>query len=73
MLKGTAPTKKAKPAVWQLKDLSVTQRRLRRFDNFPGFDAASAHLHAAVPAARKLDANGLQIGIETPTGLVVGV
>src|SRR4051794_31254364 len=59
--------------VWQPKKRSVTQRNLRSFDNFSRFDAAGANLHTAVIAARELHANGLQVGVETPTGLVVGV
>ena len=46
---------------------------LRGFDNFARFDAAGAHLHTAVAAVRKLNADGLQVRVETPTGLIVGV
>jgi hypothetical protein len=58
---------------WQLKTRSVTQRKLRGFDNFAGFDAAGAHLHTTVASVRQLNAYRLQVRIETPTGLVVGV
>lgn len=58
---------------WQPKIKCVTQRNLRGFDNFSRFDAAGADLHTAVSAVRKLNAHGLQIRVETPTGLIVGV
>ena len=60
-------------AAWQLKINSVTQISLRSFDNLSRFDAAGAHLHTAVTAVRKLDANRLQIRVETPPGFIVGV
>jgi hypothetical protein len=66
-------TKKPNPEVWQPKIKSVTQRNLRGFDNFTGFNAARADLHPAVCTGRKLNANRLQVGIKTPTGLIVGV
>ena len=46
---------------------------LSRFDNFSGLDAAGADLHPAVAARRKLNADGLQIRVESASRLVVSV
>jgi hypothetical protein len=58
---------------WQLKRKIDSQIDLRSFDNFARFNTASADLHAAVAAGRKLDANGLQIRIEPAARFVVSM
>jgi hypothetical protein len=49
------------------------RRILRRFDNLARFYTAGAHLHPAVATVVEFDADGLQIRVETPAGLVVRV
>lgn len=46
---------------------------LRGFNDLAGLDALCAHFHPAVSAARKLDANGLQIRIEAAARFIVSV
>jgi hypothetical protein len=60
-------------SVWQPNPGFAAQIKLRRFDNFARLDAASAYFHPAIAAGRKLNANRLQIRIETSPGLVVSV
>jgi hypothetical protein len=47
--------------------------RSRCFLHLARFDTGRADLHADVPALRSLNANLLQVGIETPPGAVVRV
>ena len=44
---------------------------LRSFNNLAGFDALCAYLHTAISSARKLYANGLEIGIKATSGLII--
>jgi hypothetical protein len=46
---------------------------LRSFDNFAGFNTASANFLASVSAVGQLNADRLQIRIKAPTGFVVSV
>jgi hypothetical protein len=48
-------------------------KELSSFDNFSGFNAPGADFHTAIAAARKLNANRLQIRVEPATGFVVCV
>src|SRR4051812_17926412 len=59
--------------VWQPKLSDVSQIRLRGFDNLSRLNTSGADLHSPVSAGRKLDANGLQIGVKPPSGFVVSV
>ncbi len=43
------------------------------FSNFSGFDASGTDLHPAVAASGKLNPDGLQIRVESASGLVVSV
>lgn len=57
--------------VWQPKTSAASQRILRGFDNFTGFNAAGANLHPSVSAGRKLNADWLQIRVEPAAGFIV--
>jgi len=46
---------------------------LRGLNDLTRFDALGADPHAAVPASRKLDADGLKVRVEPTAGLVVCV
>jgi hypothetical protein len=48
-------------------------RRLRYFRDLVAFDATGANSHTHVAALRALDANFLQVGVETPAGAIVRV
>jgi hypothetical protein len=51
----------------------MSQIELRGFDNFSRFDAPGANFHAAISASWKLDANGLQVRVKSPSRFVVSV
>lgn len=53
--------------------LAGSQIVLCGFDNFSALDAAGADLHASVAAGRKLNPDGLQIGIKTSSRFVISV
>ena len=48
-------------------------KELHSFDNFAGFNTASANFLACVAACRLLNADRLQIRIKATTGFVVSV
>jgi hypothetical protein len=48
-------------------------KKLHSFDNFAGFNTASANFLASVAAGRQLHADRLQIRIKATTGFVVSV
>lgn len=48
-------------------------KELRRFDNFAGFNTASANFLARITARGLLNADRLQIRIKSTTGFVVSV
>ena len=59
--------------VWQPIEKLATQTELSSFDNFSGFNAASAYLHPSISSRRELDPDGLKIRVETPPRFVVSV
>ena len=57
--------------VWQLKIQVLFLKDLRCFDNFAAFDTASANFLPSVSAARKLNADRLQIRVEPSASFVI--
>jgi hypothetical protein len=58
-------------SVWQPKLNIKPQRLLCSLDNFAGFNAAGANLHASVTPGRELNTDRLQIRIKAATCFVV--